>query len=230
MRKQERCNIGYFRRFGDPSERNPLHQLLSPSLAKPRGHIGCDEPRGKHVDTKPAATHLFGEAADHPLQSGLGRCVVCLTGIPHLTDNGTDADDRTLLRADQRSQKRVDAQVGPLQIDIKHIVPRRLLEPQHQLILCDSRVANEQIDVSFLFYDALRSGGDTRLTRHIHACVMTRGQRRSKGGSGFLVPCPDPRCASLGAEPFYDRFSDSSGTACDNGDTVFEFAHSFASS
>ncbi len=81
-----------------------------------------------------------------------------------------------------------------------------------------------------LLQDTLRRGGDTRGTRYIHAGEATRGQRRSKSGSGFLVACPDPRRASLGAEPFYDRSSDSSGTACDDGDSVFELAHSFASS
>ena len=96
MRKQERCNIGNFRRFSDPPKRNSLHQLLLPVLAKPCRHIGCHEPRGKHVGSKPPATHLLGKAADHPLQSGLCRSVVCLTCIPHLADNGTDTNNRAI--------------------------------------------------------------------------------------------------------------------------------------
>ena len=124
----------------------------------------------------------------------------------------------------------MDAQVGPLQVDIKDIVPQRLLESQHRPIPDNPCVANEEVDVSVFLQHTLRRDGDTRRIRYIHAGKATQGQRGCNGSSGFLIARPDPRRASLTAEPFYNRSSDSSGTACDDGDSAFEFAHSFASS
>src|SRR5215471_6787286 len=121
---EESYHFRYLARRSHAPQRHLGEQGLAGLAGEGGGHVGVDEPGGDGVDQDRPVGELASGGLGEPDESGLGRRVVGLAGIPHGARGGGDVDDApTALLADHDLGHRTGHEERAPEVHVHHGVP-----------------------------------------------------------------------------------------------------------
>jgi hypothetical protein len=127
--------------------------VLAPVLRHVASHALLEQARRQAQHPHAVARQLLGEGPRHARDRRLARAVVDGGVQDALARERADVEDGALLAPDHGPRGRSRGEVGPLDVDVHHLVEVLLLEQGQRQVLGDGGVVDEHVEPSPLALD-----------------------------------------------------------------------------